>query len=93
MLSGEATHTNFIVFDLADWGSNPQYTIFEVHANHYTTDTWKGHVFLLFNDMFIHVVFLMFIEMFVQLLLQGYTFQVSQLETLWVEAPTGGKLE
>ena len=34
----------------------------------------------------------MFIEMFMQLL-QGYTFQVFQLETLWVEAPTGGKLE
>lgn len=40
---------------------------------------FSTHVFLLFNDMFIHV--------------QGYAFQVFQLETLWVEAPTGGKLE
>lgn len=40
---------------------------------------FSTHVFLLFNDMFIHV--------------QGYTFQVFQLETLWVEAPSGGKLE
>ncbi|XP_071148422.1 alsin-like isoform X3 [Mytilus edulis] len=40
---------------------------------------FSSHLFLLFNDMFIHV--------------QGYNFQVFQLETAWIEAPTGGKLE
>jgi hypothetical protein len=39
MLSGEATHTNFIVFGLTRLGLEP--TIYRTggeHANHYTTD-------------------------------------------------------
>jgi hypothetical protein len=38
-LSDAIANTNFIVFDLPDWGSNPPSTALETkHADHYPTD-------------------------------------------------------